>query len=97
MKKSRIRETPTLSTDGDSRTDTNFEKLRDLFIYFLNGAVHASTQLDLKSFLVQQKIAREEDIPQTLPHTYTDMATYRMNWSRGRFIEKKTRLYTSTI
>ena len=29
-KKSRIRETPTLSTDADSRTDTNLKKLRDL-------------------------------------------------------------------
>ena len=27
--KSRIRETPTLSTDGDSRTDTNLKRLRD--------------------------------------------------------------------
>ena len=29
-KKSRIRETPTLSTNADSRTDTNLKKLRDL-------------------------------------------------------------------
>ena len=29
-KKSRIRETPTLSTDADSRTDTILERLRDL-------------------------------------------------------------------
>ena len=29
-KKSRIRETPTLSTDADSRTDTLLERLRDL-------------------------------------------------------------------
>ena len=29
-KKSRIRETPTLSTDADSRTDTNLKRLRDL-------------------------------------------------------------------
>ena len=28
--KSRIRETPTLSTDAYSRTDTNLKKLRDL-------------------------------------------------------------------
>ena len=28
--KSRIRETPTLSTDADSRTNTNLKKLRDL-------------------------------------------------------------------
>ena len=28
--KSRIRETPTLSTDADSRTDTNLKRLRDL-------------------------------------------------------------------
>ena len=28
-KKSRIRETPTLSTDADSRTDTNLKRLRD--------------------------------------------------------------------
>ena len=28
--KSRIRETPTLSTDADSRTDTNMKRLRDL-------------------------------------------------------------------
>ena len=27
--KSRVRETPTLSTDADSRTDTNFKRLRD--------------------------------------------------------------------
>ena len=32
-KKSRIRETPTLSTDADSRTDTNLKRLRD-FIFF---------------------------------------------------------------
>ena len=30
LKKSRIRETPTLSTDADSRTDTNLKRLRDL-------------------------------------------------------------------
>ena len=30
-KKSRIRETPTLSTDAESRTDTNLKRLRDLF------------------------------------------------------------------
>ena len=30
QKKSRIRETPTLSTDADSRTDTNLKRLRDL-------------------------------------------------------------------
>ena len=30
QKKSRIRETPTLSTDAVSRTDTNFKRLRDL-------------------------------------------------------------------
>ena len=29
-KKSRIRETPTLSTDADNRTDTNLKRLRDL-------------------------------------------------------------------
>ena len=29
-KKSRIRETPTLSTDADRRTDTNWKRLRDL-------------------------------------------------------------------
>ena len=29
-KKSRIRETPTLSTDADSRADTNLKRLRDL-------------------------------------------------------------------
>ena len=29
-KKSRIRETPTLSTDADSRTDTNLKRLSDL-------------------------------------------------------------------
>ena len=29
-KKSRIRETPTLSTDADSRTDTNLKRLRNL-------------------------------------------------------------------
>ena len=28
--KSTIRETPTLSTDADSRTDTNLKRLRDL-------------------------------------------------------------------
>ena len=33
-KKSRIRETPTLSTDADSRTDTNLKRLRDLSIFF---------------------------------------------------------------
>ena len=30
MTKSRIRETPTLSNDADSRTDTNLKRLRDL-------------------------------------------------------------------
>ena len=30
FKKSCIRETPTLSTDADRRTDTNFKRLRDL-------------------------------------------------------------------
>ena len=30
INKSRIRETPTLSTDADSRTDTNLKRLRDL-------------------------------------------------------------------
>ena len=30
LKKSHIRETPTLSTDADSRTDTNLKRLRDL-------------------------------------------------------------------
>ena len=40
LKKSRIRETPTLSTDADSRTDTNLKRLHDLsnfvlFIFFL--------------------------------------------------------------
>ena len=30
LKKSRTRETPTLSTDADSRTDTNLKRLRDL-------------------------------------------------------------------
>ena len=29
-KKSHIRETPTFSTDADSRTDTNLKRLRDL-------------------------------------------------------------------
>ena len=33
FKKSRIRETPTLSTNMDSRTNTNLERLRDLYIY----------------------------------------------------------------
>ena len=46
LKKSRIRETPTLSTDADSRTDTNLKRLRDLslkqkkkYIYILRGCV----------------------------------------------------------
>ena len=30
VKKSHIRETPTLSTDADRRTDTNLKRLRDL-------------------------------------------------------------------
>ena len=34
LKKSRIWETPTLSTEADSRTNTNLKRLRDLFIYF---------------------------------------------------------------
>ena len=33
-KKSRIRETPTLLTDADSRTNTNFKRLHDLSIFF---------------------------------------------------------------
>ena len=33
LKKSRIRETLNLSTDADSRTNTIFDKLRDLFIF----------------------------------------------------------------
>ena len=32
-KKSRIRETPTLSTDADSRTDTNLKRLHDFFFF----------------------------------------------------------------
>ena len=39
-KKSRIRETPTLLTDADSRTDTILEKLRDLYIYFIFQRLH---------------------------------------------------------
>ena len=35
LKKSRIRETPTLSTDADSRTDTNMKRLRDLSYFFI--------------------------------------------------------------
>ena len=35
IKKSRIRETPTLLTDADSRTDTNLKRLRDLYVYIL--------------------------------------------------------------
>ena len=31
VEKSRIQETPTLSTDADSRTDTILERLRDIF------------------------------------------------------------------
>ena len=31
-KKSRIRETPTLSTDADSRTDTNLKRLHELSV-----------------------------------------------------------------
>ena len=34
-KKSRIRETPALSTDADSRTNTIVEKLLDFFLFFL--------------------------------------------------------------
>ena len=38
LQKSRIRETPTLSTDADSRTDTNLKRSRDLsnlfFLFF---------------------------------------------------------------
>ena len=34
VKKSRIRETPTLSTDADSRTDTNLKRLSDLSHFF---------------------------------------------------------------
>ena len=34
-KKSRIREISTLSTDADSRTDTNLKRLRDLSYFFL--------------------------------------------------------------
>ena len=33
-KKSRIRETPTLSTDADSRTVTIMEEFRDIYIFF---------------------------------------------------------------
>ena len=33
-KKSRIRETPTLSTDADNRTDTNLKRLHDLSFFF---------------------------------------------------------------
>ena len=38
-KKSRIRETPTLSTDADSRTNTNLKRLVYLFIFFSRGGV----------------------------------------------------------
>ena len=36
-KKYRIRETPTLLTDADSRTDSNLKRLRDLSFYFVDG------------------------------------------------------------
>ena len=35
--KSRMRETPTLSTDADSRTDTNLKRLRDFFFFNWGG------------------------------------------------------------
>ena len=35
-KKSRVRETPTLSTNADSRTNTNLKRLRDLSHYFFS-------------------------------------------------------------
>ena len=47
INKSRIRETSNLSTDANSRTDTNFESLRDLSRRKKkekNGAVDASTR-----------------------------------------------------
>ena len=34
-KKYRIRETPTLSTDADNRTDTNLKRLHDLSFFFI--------------------------------------------------------------
>ena len=34
VKKSRIQETPTLSTDADSRTNTHLKRLNDLYIFF---------------------------------------------------------------
>ena len=34
LKKFRILETPTLSTDADSRTNTNLKRFRDFFVYF---------------------------------------------------------------
>ena len=37
--KSRIRETPTLSTDADSRTDTILERLHDLKIFNYRGGI----------------------------------------------------------
>ena len=43
LKKSRIRETTTLSTDADSRTNTNLKRLRDLSIilytFFFTGII----------------------------------------------------------
>ena len=36
LKKSRVRETPTLSTDADSRTDTNLMRKRLRFFFFLS-------------------------------------------------------------
>ena len=57
-KKSRIRETPTLSTDADSRTITNLKRLRNLSKKKKNGVrkiwgESRWTQTNMYSFLSQ--------------------------------------------
>ena len=44
LQKSRIRETPTLSPNADSRTNTNLKRLRDLsfFIFFSPDRLRAN-------------------------------------------------------
>ena len=53
--KSRIRETLNLSTDADSRTDTIFEKLRDIF-FLLKVRDFSPKKRSLRDFFKTKKI-----------------------------------------
>ena len=64
LKKSRIRETPTLSTDADSRTDTILERLRDLSLY-KKKAFHPPDQ-----FLIFRALQVGQRVHQSTSHAW---------------------------